>query len=90
MLSAKIKKKELVNKSGISGFINNTDLVEQIKKSATKAELKAQQDKIEKLQTYDSCLFIGQSYFINDRLQNFLIFQPIFKTFTMPMVLHKQ
>ena len=29
-------------------------------------------------------LFIGQSYFINEGSQNFLIFQPILNTFTMP------
>ena len=33
-----MKNKELVNKSDISGFINNTDLVEPIKKFATKVE----------------------------------------------------
>ena len=39
ILDAKIKNKELVNKSDISGFINNTDLVEPNKKLATKVEL---------------------------------------------------
>ena len=34
--------------------------------------------KIEKL--YDSSLTIGQIYFSNDQLQDFLIFQQIFKT----------
>ena len=48
-----------------------------------KAKLSAEQDKIEKLQTFDSCLFIGQSYFINDGSQNILTFQPIFNTFAM-------
>ena len=33
-----MKNKELVNKSDISGCINNTDLVEPIKKLATKVE----------------------------------------------------
>ena len=49
MIYLKIKIKGLVNKSDISGFINNSNL-----------------DKKIKLQTYDSSLFIGQSYFIND------------------------
>ena len=31
---------------------------------------------------FDSCLFIGQSYFFNDESQKFLIFPPIFETFT--------
>ena len=41
----------------------------EIKKLVTKAELKAGQDKIVKLQTYDSSLFIGQGYFNNDTAQ---------------------
>ena len=31
--------------------------------------------------TNDASLFIGQSCFVNDGLQNFLIFQPIYKIF---------
>ena len=38
-----------------------------MEKIAAKTELKADQDKIEKLQSYESSLFIDQSYFINDR-----------------------
>ena len=37
-----------------------------------------------KLETYDSSLFIGQSYFVNDASQNFLIFKPISNTFARP------
>ena len=37
-----------------------------IKKLATKTESKAEQDEIVKLKKHDSCLFIGQSYFVND------------------------
>ena len=47
-------------------------------------ESKVEQDKTVKLQSYDSNLFTGQSYIFNDGAQNFLIFQPIFNTFTMP------
>ena len=46
---------------------------DEIKRLATKAELKAEQDKIVKLQTYDLSVFIGQSYFCNNGPQNFLI-----------------
>ena len=56
---------------------------EEIKALATKAELKAQQDEIVKLQTYDLSLFIVQSYFHNNGAQLYLIFQPIYKTFTI-------
>ena len=38
-------------------------------------KLKKLQDKIEKLQIYDSSLFIGQSYFFNDGVQLYLIFR---------------
>ena len=74
MLDAKIRNKELVDKSDIYKFIINSDLDKKIETLATKAELKAQQNKIVKLQTYDSNLFIGQSYFFSDGLQNLLIF----------------
>ena len=39
-----------------------------------------EQDKIVKLQTYDLSLFTGQGHFNNDVSQNYLIFQPIYKT----------
>ena len=52
MLNAKIKEKELVNKSDISRFTENSGLNENIKTSAIKSELKAEPDKIENLQTY--------------------------------------
>ena len=35
---------------------------------------------MEKLQTYDSSLFIGQSYFFNDGAQLYLIFQTLYYT----------
>ena len=46
-----------------------------------KAELKAEQDKIIKLQTYDLSPFIGQSYFVNDRAELYLILQRLYYTF---------
>ena len=57
---------------------------------ASKAELKAEKDKIEKLQTCDSSVFIGQSYFFNGRSQNFIKFLPTLNTFTMPDGLTKK
>ena len=42
---------KIKNKSDISGFINNSDLNENIKALATKAGLKTEQNKIVKLQT---------------------------------------
>ena len=40
------------------------------------------ESEFEKLQTFDSCIFIGQSYFNNDGEKLYLIFQPIYKTIT--------
>lgn len=37
-------------------------------------------EKIKNLQTFDSCYFNGGKYFVNDGSQNYLIFQPIFKS----------
>ena len=37
-------------------------------------------DEWKKLKIFDSGCFIGQSYFVNNGSQNFLIFQPIYKT----------
>ena len=44
---------------------------EKKKASATKAELKVEQDKIVKLKTYDYHIFISQSYFGYDATQNY-------------------
>ena len=35
------------------------------------------ENEIKKLQTFDSSLFIGQSYFFNDEVQLYLTFQPL-------------
>ena len=52
---------------------------QQKKKLATKTELKAGQDKIVKLQTYDQ-RSIDQSYFVNDGTQLYLILQLLYYT----------
>ena len=61
--------------------------MEEIKTLATKAELKAEEDKKVKSQTYNLIFFIGQSYFNNDRAQLYLIFHPIYKAITYFLVL---
>ena len=76
-LDAKITQKQLVNEYDLNEKIKTLAIKEEILTLATKAELKAEQDKIVKLQTYDLSLFIGQSYFNNDGTQLYLIFQPI-------------
>ena len=62
----KIKEKKLVNESYITGFINSSDLDQKITTLKTKAELKDEQDKIVKLQAFDSSYFCGKSNFEDD------------------------
>ena len=60
-LAAKLKQANLASKNDIYEFINSSDLYKKIETWTAKAELKAEKDKIEKLQTYDSSIFISQS-----------------------------
>ena len=48
-----MKWNELVKKADVSGFINNSNLDNKIATVAAKEELKAQQDKMLKLQVLD-------------------------------------
>ena len=41
---------------------------------ATKVELKAEQDKMGKLQALDSCYFRGKRFYDNDGFQNMCLF----------------
>ena len=66
ILDAKIKEKVLANKSNISNLVKNSDLNTKLTALATKAELKVEQDKIMKLQAFDSNCFRGKSYFEDD------------------------
>ena len=53
---------------------------EEIKKLATKAELKSEQDTIVRLQSHDLSLFVSKSYFIIDGAQLYLILQSLYYT----------
>ena len=68
-LDAKIKQKGLVDKSPIAGFLSNAELDNKVA-ALTKAELKAEQDKIIKLQTFDSSYFRSKSHFEDDGTDN--------------------
>ena len=65
-LDANIKQEKFVDGSDL-----NEKLKEEIKHLPTSAELKVEQHKIVKLQTFDLSFFIGQSYFTNDGSQNY-------------------
>ena len=86
IFDGKIAAKKLVNESGLKTGLKSVLKIktlatkDQIKKWATKAEFKAEQDKIVKLQTYDLSLFIGQSYFVIDGAQLYLILQVLYYT----------
>ena len=68
----------MVDKSAIAGFINNADLNKKVATLATKAELKADQDKIVKLETNDLNYFLGKNFFGDDGSQNMFVYQPTF------------
>ena len=74
ILNTNIKEKELLNKSDISGFIDNTNLDKKIAALTTKAELKAEKDKIVELQAFDSSYFRYKSHFEDDGTENYLVF----------------
>ena len=77
-LNVKIKQKGLVDKSAISGFINNADLNKKVATLAAKAELNAEEDKVIKLKTYDLIHFLGKIFFGDDGFQNMFVYQPTF------------
>ena len=62
ILDRKITGKKLVNEFVLNEKIKTLATKKGIKKLASKAE----QDEIVKLKKHDSCLFIGQKYFVND------------------------
>ena len=76
ILYAKVTEKKLVNESDFSEFINNSYLNEKIKTLATKVEqkveqLKAEQNKIVKLEMYELSYLVG----------NFFLVMMVFKIF---------
>ena len=80
LFDEKITANKLDNESGLNEKIKILATKKEIEKLAIKAELKVEQDKIVKFQTYDLSHFIGQSYFVNDGAQLYLILQPLYYT----------
>ena len=58
----------------IAGFINNSELDRKVATLATKAELKEEQDKITKMQAFDSSYFRAKNHFEVDGNQYYLKF----------------
>ena len=71
--------KKIVNEFSLNKKIKTlAQTKKEIKKLATKAKLKAEEDKIVNFQTNDFSIFISQSYFVNDGSQLYLILQPLY------------
>ena len=78
-LEKQINDADKENPDTIAGFINNTELDRKVATLATKAESKAKQDKILKLQAFHSSYFRGKNHFADDGSHNYLIFQPMYR-----------
>ena len=81
ILDTKIKQKELFNKSDISNLMKDFDLKIKHATLGTKAELKAEQHKIVKLQTVIYINFLAKIFFGDDGSQNIFVYQPTLDTF---------
>ena len=79
IIANNIKSKGLVSKNGIAGFINNTDLDKKLAILPTKDELKVEQERIPKFETFGSSNFRGKSRFEADGAQNYLVFQSMYR-----------
>ena len=66
ILDAKQKTKELVNKLNICNLAKNSDLHTKLATLATKAKLKAEQDKTVTLQTYHLRYFLGKRWWFSE------------------------
>ena len=70
-----------------ANFVKRSDFDNKLKnlnKNVTSNKTKniLVENELNELKTFDSSLFISQSYFSNDGLQNYLIFQPTQRTIT--------
>ena len=81
-LNAKIKEKGIVHKSNISNLVENSDSNTKLATS-TKTVLNAEQDKIVKLQEFDSSHLRGKNQLEDDDTQNYVVFHPVLRYFIM-------
>ena len=64
-------------------YVKNADSNAKLTTLAAKAELKAEQQKMAKLQTLDLRYFLGKIFFDDDSSQNMLLYQPSLDTFEL-------
>ena len=82
---ARLAQANLATKSDIVNFVDKTDFDDKLKNlnkkvTSNKTKHLPVANELKNLQTFDSSLFTGQSYFNNGGAQFFLIFQSIYKT----------
>ena len=73
-------KSKLVNKCGLDEKIKILTIKEEIKTLAAMAELKAEEDKIVKLETHGLSYFLGKKFLGDDDSQNMFIYQQTLNT----------
>ena len=71
MFAARLKEEDLADKSDIANFVKKDLNLKNLNKKITSDKTKhvLVESELKKLQTFDSSLFIGQSYFNNDKDQ---------------------
>ena len=71
MFAERLKEEDLADKSDIANFVKKDLNLKNLNKKNTSDKTKhvLVESQLKKLQTFDSSLFIGQSYFNNDKDQ---------------------
>ena len=86
--AAGLAQANLASKRDIANFFKKLEFDDKLKKLNVKVTSNKTRhllvgNEFKKLQTFDSSLFLGQSYFNNHGAQLYLIFQPIHKTISI-------
>ena len=81
ILDEKINEKKLDHQFDISNLVKISDSNVKLIILATKAELKAERNKMVKLQAIDLNYFCGKSHFEKDGTHNYFVFQTIYKIY---------
>ena len=76
----KIKYLTIINISLLQNLAESDYKLKKINKKITSNKHVLVENELKNLQTFDSSLFIGRSYFNNDGAQLYLIFQPVYYT----------
>ena len=77
MFNTRIVRANLIRKADFDAKLSN--LNKKIPQNKSKHLLV--ENELNKLKTFDSSYFIGKSHFEEDGVQNYLVFQPIYRCF---------